>query len=64
MRDPERIEVLLEMIRKYWSLYPDLRFMQFLACALDAGDHFHLEDTELMKKLRTAFENDPDFSDF
>jgi uncharacterized protein YihD (DUF1040 family) len=61
MRDPQRIEVVLGMIRKYWNKYPDMRLMQLLQCALGDGDHFHVEDTVLMKKLRETFEFDPDF---
>ncbi len=30
MRDPERIDVLLEYVRKHWKEYPDLRLTQLI----------------------------------
>lgn len=51
MRDPKRIDVVLEKIRKAWKKYPDLRLMQLLLNVLGDGDHYHLEEDELLAAL-------------
>lgn len=61
MRDPQRIEVVLGMIRRYWNKHPDLRFMQLLQFALSDDDPFYVEDNVFMKRLRETYEFDPDF---
>jgi uncharacterized protein YihD (DUF1040 family) len=51
MRDPARIDKVLNIIRKYWKTYPDLRLTQLLTNVLGTGDNFHIEDDELVKRL-------------
>lgn len=60
MRDPTRIPVVLEEIRKAWSQSPDLRLCQLLSnvartSGWDDNDLFYLEDDQLRAGLR--FEN-------
>ena len=46
MRDPKRIDRFCDMLKAYWYMVPDLRFMQ-LVCNLQAqigSDGFYLED--------------------
>ena len=50
MRDPKRIDKFCEMLKAYWHMVPDWRFMQ-LVCNLQAqigSDGFYLEDDKAM----------------
>ena len=57
MRNPKRIEPLLNLIKKIWEKQPDLRLTQLLSnAALSSGewsdnDLYHLEDDKLYKAL-------------
>lgn len=58
MRDPNRIDKFCEMLKVYWHMVPDWRFMQ-LVCNLQSyigGDGFYLEDDKVMKMLKNWFE--------
>ena len=50
MRDPKRIDSILEKIKFIWETYPDQRFWQLIMNCMDAryndyfGDAFFLED--------------------
>lgn len=52
MRDPKRIETVMEKVREYWLTYPDLRFFQMIECLKSdmglEGDQFYLEDHVLL----------------
>jgi len=52
MRDPARIEPMLERIKKVWTKHPDLRLLQLLYNLLE-GDHmaYYFEDDELFRRL-------------
>lgn len=53
MRDSKRIDKFCEMLKKYWHMVPDLRFMQ-LVCSLQAqieSDGFYLEDDKAMELI-------------
>ena len=58
MRDPDRIDRILALVRKNWKRYPDLRFMQLvqhLYAGLNPGiseDWFYTEDDRLEEKLK------------
>ena len=52
MRDPNRIDRILETIREYWKKNPDLRLSQIIHNADVRDLHFHLEDDELEKEIR------------
>lgn len=55
MRDPQRIDVILNLIKGIWHRCPDLRLMQLLFNALpvlDAGALYNIEDEDLVEKLK------------
>lgn len=56
MRDPARIDVLLNAIREYWKSNPDLRLSQIIVNLVPmqnpCPDIFYYEDTELLKSLQ------------
>lgn len=54
MRDIERIDKLLELLKKYWKQdenYADLRLGQILSNIAGNRDVFYLEDDEVIKWL-------------
>lgn len=59
MRDPNRIPVILEALRKEWEASPDLRLCQLVsniasvneAKAIVSQDVYYIEDTEFMRDL-------------
>lgn len=57
MRNPDRIEPLLELVKKIWKKYPDLRLTQLLSNAALSSDEwsdndlYYLEDDKLYKAL-------------
>lgn len=54
MRDPKRIEEVLQQVRTYWYQNPDLRLGQILTILSRNTDVFYLEDAELIKRLKEA----------
>lgn len=48
MRNPERIDEIIEIIREEWKKRPDLRLHQFLYIR---EDPFYIEDYDLMRHL-------------
>lgn len=54
MRDPKRIPLVLEELRKLWEQYPDWRFGQLLVNLPFERDPFHMEDDEMIKFLRSV----------
>lgn len=53
MRDIKRITIILKEIEKIWKSMPDLRLSQLL---LNCDIFYHLEDDELMERLRETYE--------
>jgi len=59
-RDPYRISRILDLLRKYWVMHPDLRLAQIVGNFVghtDRGeprDAYYFEDAELEQKLREA----------
>jgi uncharacterized protein YihD (DUF1040 family) len=53
MRDPQRIDRILRLIRQLWMTYPDLRLGQLLFnfAGFTNGDSFHIEDDLIEAKL-------------
>jgi hypothetical protein len=60
MRDPARIDGVLNAIRRAWKQEPDLRLGQLIVVAArpkePCPEVFSLEDTELMKGLEEYLE--------
>ena len=52
MRDPQRINRVLKLIKKYWKLHPDMRLTQLIMNALQiTEDPYYYEDEILEQKL-------------
>lgn len=52
MRDPNRIEPILGLIRKIWYRAPDFRLTQLIMNALKMNsDPYYVEDDKLKKAL-------------
>ncbi|MCU0706558.1 MAG: hypothetical protein MUF18_21590 [Fimbriiglobus sp.] len=56
MRDPARIEPILEEIRRIWTACPDLRLSQLLVNVIRSPEPcpqiFYFEDDKLLDRLR------------
>lgn len=53
MRDPKRIERILNLLRRIWKEVPDWRLGQLLVNQTYRDeDLFYLEDSELEKRLK------------
>ena len=50
MRDPERIDHILEILGRAWKTVPDYRLCQFMVL-LFGKDPFHVDDDEVCKTL-------------
>lgn len=56
MRDPKRIEPMLDLIKELWTKAPDLRFLQLILNALPSdGMAYYIEDEELLKALKFTY---------
>lgn len=65
MRDPARIDRILNQFKVLWLSYPDLRFTQLIANMFELGDpdydniFFYVEDEKfeqmIQKKLKEGF---------
>jgi len=57
MRDPARIDQIVELVRALWRKYPDWRFAQLVlnahAAAREAGEAYFAEDNVLERGLRS-----------
>jgi uncharacterized protein YihD (DUF1040 family) len=70
MRDPNRIEVILEAIKKYWKENPDLRLGQIVTnlapnTGYDTCFHpniYYLEDDDFLKSLEKELSKSSDFN--
>lgn len=56
MRDPSRIDEVLQLLRQVWTLEPDLRLGQLIfnaarSCEPGLSDVFSIEDSNLYKGL-------------
>ena len=58
MRNPDRIDILLEKVRELWKSSPDLRFgqMVYILSHQSKIDQFNIEDDEWLKILDTIIE--------
>jgi len=66
MRNPERIDRILNKIRNHWKKYPDQRFWQILFNAnrdlynedMSVRDPYYIEDDEFEQVMDEYFERD------
>lgn len=57
MRDPDRIDRILQLLSQYWHAYPDMRLAQIVGNCFPAGESYqpyHMEDNRLEVFLRFA----------
>lgn len=58
MRDPARIERILELVRKVWYDGPDLRLTQIIMNVLSMNsDPYYVEDDKLEDALKAYCKN-------
>ena len=61
MRNPERIDVMLEELSLLWKMYPDLRLGQLIEIVKfqsgSKADTFNIEDDVLFKGIK-SFKSD------
>lgn len=62
MRDPKRIEHVLNTIREAWEKQPDMRLGQLLIAAIrpkqPCPDLFHMEDGQIEKRIFETYLED------
>jgi len=56
-RDPNRIDIILEAIRKYWKRHPSLRLSQIVG-NFATTDPYYFEDSDLLEALNEAEERE------
>ena len=56
MRNPDRIDIVLDVIREIWKKYPDLRLTQLIGNCFPNIDAYYKEDDELLDKLNKVYE--------
>lgn len=57
MRDPKRIEVILQEISNIWHKYPDLRLGQLIGNVLEGASLYYVEDDGLVNALKDMYED-------
>ena len=56
MRDPKRIDVILQEICAIWHKYPDMRLGQLIGNVLEGPSLYYVEDDSLVKALKDMYE--------
>jgi len=57
MRDPKRIDVILQQISNIWHKYPDMRLGQLIGNVLEGASLYYVEDDGLVSALKDMYEN-------
>ena len=57
MRDPKRIDIILQEISDIWHKYPDLRLGQLIGNVLEGANLYYVEDAGLVAALKDMYEN-------
>lgn len=55
MRNPNRIDRILNEIRIIWKKYPDLRLGQLILNVIEDPALYYIEDEELVKLLKQTY---------
>lgn len=55
MRDPNRIDKVLDDIKALWKKYPDLRLGQLICNVLQDPALYYVEDNELVRYLKAYY---------
>lgn len=56
MRDPKRIDIILQEISAIWHKYPDMRLGQLIGNVLEGPSLYYVEDDSLVKALKDIYE--------
>ena len=56
MRDPKRIDVILQEISAIWHKYPDMRLGQLIGNVLEGPSLYYVEDDSLVKALKDMYD--------
>ena len=56
MRDPKRIDIILQEIGAIWHKYPDMRLGQLIGNVLEGPSLYYVEDDSLVKALKDVYE--------
>ena len=56
MRDPKRIDIILQEIGAIWHKYPDMRLGQLIGNVLEGLSLYYVEDDSLVKALKDMYE--------
>ena len=57
MRDPKRIDIILQEISAIWHKYPDMRLGQLIGNVLEGPSLYYVEDNSLVKALKDVYED-------
>lgn len=58
MRDPKRIDTILNRIKRIWNKYPDLRLGQLIVNVIsDDSILYMLDDEEMIRSLEDFYSN-------
>jgi len=55
MKDPKRIEKIIELVKEIWLKHPNLRLTQLIANGFEAKDLYYVDDEKLEKALREKY---------
>ena len=55
MRDPKRIDIILQEISAIWHKYPDMRLGQLIGNVLEGPSLYYVEDNSLVKALKDVY---------
>ena len=55
MRDPKRIDIILQEIGAIWHKYPDMRLGQLIGNVLEGPSLYYVEDDSLVKALKDVY---------
>lgn len=55
MRNPNRIDRILNEIRTIWKQYPDLRLGQLILNVIENPALYYIEDEELVELLKQTY---------
>jgi len=56
MRDPKRIDTILQEISNIWHRYPDMRLGQLVGNVLEGPSLYYVEDDGLVSALKDMYE--------
>lgn len=58
MRDPNRIDKVLNEIKEIWKKYPDLRLGQLLCNVLQDPALYYVEDNDLVEYIKAYYKGE------